>query len=263
MGDSAEHTSQTTTQGTPRGTGQKTEVTTEGIRADRALVRDATARWRELVDSLDEAALDAPSRAAMWTRRHVIAHMAFNAQALSRLADWARTGVENPMYASHRARDEEIEAGARLDGDQLRRLDRQTAEALEADWDEMPAEKWAAEVKTRQGVVITLFSTLWMRSRELWVHAVDLDAGFGIADLPEPVLERLAVDVLGSLGDRDADLSYRISVDGQPDWDTTTGSSGAETVEIRGPLWAVVTWAAGRGGQGLSEGAEHPAPHWL
>ena len=35
-----------------------------------------------------------------WSRRHVVAHVGYNARALTRLVEWAKTGIETPMYAS-------------------------------------------------------------------------------------------------------------------------------------------------------------------
>ena len=71
----------------------------------RTWVDRGTRLLLDVVDTLDDAALDRPSGLPGWTRRHLLAHVASNAEALGRLLDWARTGVENPMYASPEARD--------------------------------------------------------------------------------------------------------------------------------------------------------------
>lgn len=52
------------------------------------------------VGALPDDALADPSRLPGWTRAHVVGHLARNADALTRLATWARTGVETPMYGS-------------------------------------------------------------------------------------------------------------------------------------------------------------------
>src|SRR3954447_21274961 len=64
-------------------------------------------------DSVAGGDLDRPSALPGWTRRHVVAHVAFNARALMRLLHWARTGEKTPMYASAEARNAEIEEGAK------------------------------------------------------------------------------------------------------------------------------------------------------
>ncbi|MGH9113916.1 MAG: maleylpyruvate isomerase N-terminal domain-containing protein, partial [Acidimicrobiales bacterium] len=48
-----------------------------------------------------------------WTRAHLLAHLAGNADAMGNLLTWARTGVVTPMYTSQEQRDDDIEAGAR------------------------------------------------------------------------------------------------------------------------------------------------------
>jgi hypothetical protein len=63
------------------------------------------------VHTLDTASLAAPSLLPGWTRAHVLAHVARNADALVNLLTWARTGQPRPMYADRQQRDAEIEAG--------------------------------------------------------------------------------------------------------------------------------------------------------
>ena len=69
--------------------------------ADRALVRT--------VDGLDDEAWAAPSLLPGWTRAHVLAHLALNAEGLAGVLDGARRGRPQPMYASAEARDGDIE----------------------------------------------------------------------------------------------------------------------------------------------------------
>ena len=49
---------------------------------------------------LTDEELDRPSLLHGWDRRHVVAHVARNADALLNLLTWARTGTETPMYPS-------------------------------------------------------------------------------------------------------------------------------------------------------------------
>ena len=64
------------------------------------------------VDGLPDADLDAAIALEGWTRRHLVAHLAANADALGNLVRWAATGVETPMYASTTQRADDIEAGS-------------------------------------------------------------------------------------------------------------------------------------------------------
>ena len=69
------------------------------------LFLDAVAGWGE------EQYL-APSGLPGWTRKHLVAHVAANADALSNLVRWAATGEETPMYSSMEQRNADIEAGS-------------------------------------------------------------------------------------------------------------------------------------------------------
>lgn len=89
---------------------------------DRELTwaRRGYAFFARALDALTDAELDAPSLLPGWSRRHVVAHVGYNARALGRLVEWARTGVETPMYPSPQHRDAEIQTGATLPAHALR-----------------------------------------------------------------------------------------------------------------------------------------------
>lgn len=72
-----------------------------------------TAAFEAAVHWLTDSGLTMPSYLPGWSRAHVVAHVARNADALVNLLTWARTGVETPMYASGDQRAREIEEGAR------------------------------------------------------------------------------------------------------------------------------------------------------
>src|SRR5436309_6355605 len=75
-------------------------------------MRAGTERVLAVVATLSDADLARPSALPDWSRAHVVAHLARNADALGNLLTWARTGVETPMYPSRQARDEDIAATA-------------------------------------------------------------------------------------------------------------------------------------------------------
>lgn len=81
---------------------------------DLRLVREGTDYFSRRLDALTDADFDGPSLLPGWDRRHVVAHVGYNADALTRLVTWAGTGTETPMYASQQARDDEIDAGATM-----------------------------------------------------------------------------------------------------------------------------------------------------
>lgn len=79
-----------------------------------------TAAFEAAVHWLTDSGLTRPSYLPGWSRAHVVAHVARNADALVNLMTWARTGVETPMYASADRRANEIEDGARQPVGELR-----------------------------------------------------------------------------------------------------------------------------------------------
>ena len=70
----------------------------------RRWMAEGTTLLLEAGTGLGEGSLDGPSMLPGWTRRHVLSHVAANAEALGNLVQWARTGVETPMYGSPEAR---------------------------------------------------------------------------------------------------------------------------------------------------------------
>jgi maleylpyruvate isomerase len=162
----------------------------------REWLTDATALFLDGVDKLSDADLDAPTGLPGWTRRHVVAHVHFNALALGRLVSWAATGTENRMYPSMERRNAEIAEGAALPAADLRRLVHASAEELVAALDALPTEAWTHEVVTAQGRTIAATEIPWMRAKEMAVHAVDLGAGTTFADLPDDLVTALLADVV-------------------------------------------------------------------
>ena len=82
----------------------------------RGLVRTATQRLLGDTISVTDEQWRAPSRLPDWTRGHVATHIARHADALIRLAEWARTGERQDMYPSPEHRASEIEAGSGRSG---------------------------------------------------------------------------------------------------------------------------------------------------
>ena len=144
--------------------------------------------------ALADTDLDAPSSLPGWTRKHVAAHLSNNAEALGNLVHWARTGEERRMYASREQRNADIEARSQRPADELLQRFQQTARTLAEAMSELTEEQWQAQVLSAQGNPIPVTEVPWMRSVEVMIHAVDLDAGITFADLPADFLEELWAD---------------------------------------------------------------------
>ncbi|HCS58150.1 MAG TPA: maleylpyruvate isomerase [Gordonia polyisoprenivorans] len=166
----------------------------------RRWMRDGTAVFLDVASSFDDASLVEPSLLPGWTRGMVLSHVAANAEAVGNLVAWAATGEETPMYASPETRAEGIERGRHMSADALLSWLRDSAKTLEADMSALTDDQWQREVVTAQGRSVRATETAWMRTREVYVHAVDLDAGFGFADLPDDVVEALIADVASKRG---------------------------------------------------------------
>ncbi len=159
-------------------------------------MRAGTAWFASVVDGLDDATLSADTRLPGWTGRHLLAHVAANATALSNLATWARTGVETPMYTSAGQRAADIEAGATRPVSQLRAWFTETADRLAADLDVLTDRQWSAPVRTAQGRTLPASEIPWLRTREVVVHAVDIDPAGNFISVPLDVADALVDDVV-------------------------------------------------------------------
>lgn len=225
-----------------------------------ALLRDVeagTARLLDTVRAFDDGDLAAPSRCPGWTRGHVVAHVARNADALVRLVTWAASGVETPMYPSPEVRAADIEAGAsRPVAAQVADLEASAAafsEALRA----LPAERFSARVRIGTHEVPAA-EILPAREREVEVHHVDLDAGYAPQDWPPGFAGRALPFLLERVTAAPGDAAFVVAIAGRDD--VTVGRPGGPRVS--GDIADVVAWLFGRGDRGrLRVAPDGPVPH--
>ncbi|WP_327151819.1 maleylpyruvate isomerase family mycothiol-dependent enzyme [Nocardia sp. NBC_01329] len=135
-----------------------------------------------------------------WTRKHLVAHVAANADALGNLVYWARTGERTPMYSSADQRVADIESGAKLRHTELVAWLNMSVHKLGVALDALTGEQWRTEVVTAQGRTVPATEIPWLRAREVCVHAVDLGTGTTFADLPDDFLARLIADIRDKRG---------------------------------------------------------------
>lgn len=229
-----------------------------------AWVRDGTRQLLADLKRLPDDDLGAPSLLPGWTRRHLLAHVAANADALRNLVHWARTGEERRMYSSPAQRAADIDKGAALPAAELRDWAARAAAALGDDFAGLSEAAWTAQIITAQGLTRPASEIPWMRAREVWVHAVDLDAGTTFDDLPDAFLTALLGDVAArrsSVGTGPALALTATDTGGT--WQVS--GTGARR-EIAAPVATLARWLAGRPVSGLRDatGAPPPAlPAWL
>jgi maleylpyruvate isomerase len=164
----------------------------------QAELASATDQLLATAASLSDADVAAPSRLPGWTRGHVLTHVAKNADSHINLLTWARTGVRTPQYDSVEERAAQIEAdAARPAARHLADLE-DSAGRLAAAVRDLPAQAWSAPVEPMRPPRHPAWYILVRRLREVAVHHVDLDAGYGPRDWPDTFVARELHDCLAS-----------------------------------------------------------------
>jgi maleylpyruvate isomerase len=226
----------------------------EPLEADLARVDEATRALLHTAARLRDADLAAPSLCDGWTRGHVLAHVARNAEAIGRLADWAVTGDRQEMYpGGTQRRDADIEAGAgRGAAEQLRDLE-DTAHDLAQVLPRLADGIVAPEVEMRGGHVVASRTLPFLRLREVVLHHVDLDAGYTLADVDGDVLVRLLDDAVGRLRLSRRAPSVTLRADEGGSWEVAhpDGGSPGDT-EVTGPRHGLLLWLARRIGSDVT-----------
>ena len=213
-----------------------------------ALLADADQALVRTVDGLAEAAYAEPSLLPGWTRAHVVAHLALNAEGLAGVLHGAHVGQPQAMYASPEARDSDIEDLAtappadlreRLLAGTARFADAMTA-MHEADWD-------GRFERTPGGPEFALVNAPLMRVREVEIHHADLAAGYAAADWPEG----FRVVLLQSMTKRPYPAPFSVRpTDLDRTWTYGEGDGGPV---VSGTSAALGWWLTGRGtGDGLT-----------
>ena len=213
-------------------------------RADRALVRT--------VDSLSDSEYAQPSQLPGWTRAHVVAHLALNAEGLAGVLHGAHVGQPQPMYASPEARDSDIDDLAACEPAEVRerfltatgRFGEALAAMHEGDWD-------GRFERVPGGPSFALGNIALMRVREVEIHHVDLGAGYSPSDWPED----FRVLLLESMTRRPYPAPFSVHpTDLDRTWHYGEGGAGPSAGPVvTGTSAAIGWWLTGRGaGDGLT-----------
>ncbi|MFC6064563.1 maleylpyruvate isomerase family mycothiol-dependent enzyme [Streptomyces ochraceiscleroticus] len=227
---------------------------------DAAAVHAATDRLLVSVAKLDDEAVGEPSLLPGWSRGHVLAHLARNADALANLFAWARTGIRTPMYATPAARDADIERDAdRPLAVHLEDL-RSSAERWETACSALGPERLSYEVEMRNGVVERAGRLPFRRLAEVELHHVDLGVGYTVEHLAaEYVDAELAFLAEQRLKGHPDVAALELCTDDGRSW--RTGRANGTPLTVSGSPAALVGWLTGRSkGTGLTtaDGAALP-----
>lgn len=214
------------------------------------------------VRELDDDAVRQPSGCPGWTRGHVVTHAARNADGLCNLLEWARTGVERPMYASWEARNAGIEEGAGRSASDLEADLEASSERLLESLAGLPIERRHVPVQSASGHEVPAHDVLWWRIREVSYHHVDLRTGRRFADLPPSVVRRglsEAVERLSRKDDAPGLTLEATDVPGAGSWKVGDGA-----LRVRGTAADLLGWLTGRedGAPLDADGALPTLPPW-
>ena len=186
----------------------------------------------------------------------MLAHIARNADGLRNLVTWAETGVETPMYTSFETRDADIEASAAQAPDELRADVVAADEALLTALDALSDDASTVTVKALLGDPFPARDLPWVRSREAWVHLVDLDAGVTFADVPPGVRDGLLAEAVQRAPGRDLAEGFMLQEQGSGRrW--VLGPEG-RTISVTGTQPDLLCWLTGR----VPPGDRPPPPAW-
>ena len=206
------------------------------------LLHEATQRLVRTVDGLDDQALAAHSGLPDWTRGHVVAHLALNAEGLAGVLEGMRTGRPTTMYASDDRRDSDIDDLAGAARSELRaRFLGGTTRFTEA-VDHFPEEHWPESFeRTPGGRTFRYTAVPGMRLREVEIHHVDLAAGFD----PTGWSDAFAAHLITSMVKRHpSERSFRVLAnDLARTW--VIGDNPDETT-VSGPAGDLAWWLTGR-----------------
>ncbi|MFI8361089.1 maleylpyruvate isomerase family mycothiol-dependent enzyme [Streptomyces sp. NPDC085612] len=209
---------------------------------DLRSVREATDRLLTAAAKLDNAALSEESHLPGWTRGHILAHLARNADALVNVFE------ARPMYESADARDADIarDAGRPLE-EHLADL-RDSGDRFLATTE--PEQDWSRTVELRNGVTDLAANVPFRRWVEVDLHHVDLNIGYELSDLPADFTDREITFLADRWSGRpDVPPTALTAPDGRT-W--RTGSAGDPVVTVTGTPAGLLAWLAGRGDKGAS-----------
>lgn len=221
----------------------------------RDVLADLASATRHLVDDAARLAardLAQPSLLPSWTRAHVLAHLAQNADAGVRLIDGARTGTPGFEYASVAARAAAIEQGAQLPAAVLLKHLGDSAQRFHTSCLAMTATDWEQAVTWTTGQQTTADAVPRSRLTEVLVHHVDLDLGYSATAWPHAFVRERLDAVIGSLNRRAlAPETLRLVATDSSRTLVVNGAVGQDARTVTGTETQLLVWLLGR-----SAGAE-------
>jgi len=205
------------------------------------------------VDSLTSEQWRDPSLLPEWSRAHVVAHLALNAEGFARALTGLTSGSPVAIYPSNESRNAEIEEFATAPTDDIRERFFAATQHLRTVMEGLSAEQWDGTVnRLPEGPVWPAAGLVEARQREVEVHHADLGASYSHRDWPTD----FAVNLLDHVANTQAFAVHATDLG-------RTWSVGAEAPVVNGTSADLGWWLIGRGtGEDLTceGGLPEPGP---
>lgn len=218
----------------------------DGLLEAMAETELAHSRLAAALRALDDAAVREPSLLPGWSRGHVLAHLARNAESHVRmLAAASRGRLVDQYQGGYQGRAAAIETGAARPVTELVADVEATAGALFATWQAMSPDAWDAPVRAIHGNQ-PAWHCVFSRWRETEIHHVDLDIGYTAAMWPQRFAEVMLPYVIQDLPRRvPSDVSLGLEVV-DLDLGVDTIGTGPQRSEVAAPASVLLAWLTGR-----------------
>ncbi|GIG21193.1 hypothetical protein Cch01nite_19170 [Cellulomonas chitinilytica] len=168
----------------------RTDRTTDAtIKSHLLLARRAQAYFARQLRTLPDDELRTASAVDGWSRGRLVAHVALHARSLTRLTEWAATGIYVPLWTTSVERDELEAYTATLPAQALRNLADHSAIHLDVEWRDLPPAAWELRLREGDGSVRTASESVPERARLLWRAALGLANGGRRSDVPDALRE--------------------------------------------------------------------------
>jgi maleylpyruvate isomerase len=224
-------------------------MTTDQQRA-ADLLGDANTRLTRTVDALHGDDWDAPSLLPDWTRAHVVAHLALNAEGLARalrgvVADDLEDDVPRSMYDSDEKRASDIAELAGADRSELRDRLLAGTTLLNDSLVALPESRWEGRIeRTPGGRSVPTTAIPGMRLREVEIHHADLGVGYHPSDWSLAFAEHLLDAMAKRLRPEEA---FEVKpLDSELTWVIGSKESGSPGSVVTGPAAHLGWWLTGR-----------------
>jgi maleylpyruvate isomerase len=207
------------------------------------LLGEATQRLVRTVDGLHDDEWRAPSLLPGWSRAHVIAHLALNAEGMSAALRGVLGEEPAPMYASDEQRDGDIDDVAGADPGEIRDRLLGGTTVLHDAFASLTDDAWGARIeRTPGGRSLRVASLPSMRVREVEIHHVDLGVGYTTRHWSES-FSILLLDAMTKRLEPPERLEVR-PLDVDRSW--VVGPDDADSGIVTGPAADLAWWLTGR-----------------